>query len=79
MPDAPHGHPRSTHKSRLAIDIIVDKLIDGEWVYQTGDNELYQALDELWLLLGKLHGVPTATGRSWGDYNHFSITWAGVA
>lgn len=78
LPAASWGHRSSTHKLRLAFDVIVDRWQEGRWVYQTGDCELYLALDRLWLVLGELRGVPTRTGRPWGDYNHFSIEWNGV-
>lgn len=76
--DTPHMRTGS-HFNRLGIDLIIDKFEDNAnvWTYQTSDTVLYDVLGHLWLFLNPL--------CRWGgdfstrDYNHFSITFAGVS
>jgi hypothetical protein len=62
-----YGHPKSAHKQRLAIDLLLFK--DGIWLTKTED---YIKLGEYWESLGGCWG-----GR-FSDGNHFSIEINGI-
>ena len=64
-----YSHPRSAHKVRLAVDILLNK--DGEWLQLTED---YRPLGEWW---EKQHQLARWGGR-FSDGNHFSFEWNGV-
>lgn len=70
-PQVEYGHPRSLHRSRLAVDLILDVWNGQEWVYQR-DTADYTTLGEYW----------ESMGGSWGgrfnDGNHFSLAHGGV-
>lgn len=68
-PTVPYGHPHSTHRHRLALDLLLDK--QGKWLE---DTESYRELGEWW---EKVHPLARWGGR-WGDGNHFSFEWNGV-
>lgn len=65
----PYSHPRSLHRSRLAIDLNVFK--DGEYLSGEAPHE-YDELGEFW----------ESIGGSWGgrfeDANHFSLAHRGM-
>ena len=65
------GHPRSTHVNRLAIDLVLDRLVDGEWIWQT-DSAAYGELGRVWELMGG------AWGGRFNDGGHFSLEHEGV-
>ena len=65
------GHPRSTHISRLAEDVILDKRINGKWVWQKS-TAAYKPLGEFWESIGGTWG-----GR-FDDGGHFSLEHNGV-
>ena len=66
-PRTPYGHPRSLHKSRLAIDLNVFKA--GEYL---GDGGEYDDLGEFW------EGIGGSWGGRFGDDNHFSLSHEGM-
>ena len=65
-----YGRARSLHKSRLAVDLVLDKRIGDRWVYQRSTTA-YTPLGEYW----------ESIGGSWGgrfsDGNHFSLEHGG--
>lgn len=65
--DCPVGHPKSTHKAALAVDLNLYK--NGQYLRST---ESHRPLGEYWESLGGSWG-----GR-WGDGNHYSIPHRGV-
>ena len=65
--DCKTGHPRSLHKSKLAIDI--DLVLDGELLT---DSAQYSTVGEYWESLGG------AWGGRFGDGRHFSHPWGGM-
>lgn len=72
MPEATHGHPRSLHKQRLAIDLnlfIQDS--SGRWQYKP-NSSAHLPLGEYWESLGG------AFGGRWGDGNHYSLEHGGM-
>lgn len=68
-PKAEHGHPRSLHKLRLAIDLNLFK--NGKYLTKTSDHE---PLGEWW---ERQHELCRWGGR-FGDGNHYSITYRGM-
>lgn len=66
MPDATHGHPKSLHKSRLAIDLNLFK--NGRYLRST---KAHEPLGLYW----------ESIGGSWGgrfeDGNHYSLEHQG--
>lgn len=71
-PDANYGHPNSTHKRRLAIDINL--FFNGEYLESTVDHEPF---GEFW---ESLHPLARWGGRfrSNPDGNHYSFEHEGV-
>lgn len=67
-PRVPYGHPRSLHRLRLAVDLIL-RDADGTYLTKTAD---YKPLGEWW----------ESIGGSWGgrfsDGNHFSLAFGGM-
>ena len=61
-PDCPYGHKNSNHKRRLAVDLNVFK--DGVYLDKSGQ---YDDLIDWWVSIGG------ASGRGFGDDNHFSL------
>jgi len=66
-----YGHPRSTHRKRLAVDLNLFARDGDGWVYQT-DTEAHRPLGEYWESIGGTWG-----GR-FDDGNHYSCEWEGV-
>lgn len=66
-PRVKYGHPQSTHRSRLAIDLNL--FIDGK--YQQGKTG-HDKLGEFWKVLGG------SWGGDFGDYNHYSLKHGGI-
>ena len=64
-----YGSSRSLHNERLAIDLILDKRVNGRWVYQRS-TAAYRPLGELWMSLGGEWG---GEGTRY-DGNHFSLS-----
>lgn len=64
-----YSHPRSAHKVRLAIDLMLFK--DGEWLEMTEDH---RPLGEWW---EQQHPLARWGGR-FNDGNHYSFEWNGV-
>lgn len=66
-----YGAPSSLHKRRLAVDLNLFKMIDGEWVY-CRETEDHKELGEFW----------ESIGGSWGgrfnDGNHYSLSYNGA-
>jgi hypothetical protein len=73
---ADYGHPESLHKSRLARDKVLDKRINGRWVYQR-NTSAYEWIGIIWKMIDDKN--------RWGgdfskpDGNHFSRTYGGRA
>lgn len=65
--DCPVGHPRSTHKVGLAVDI---NLYDQENNYLSTGAE-HELLHDHWDLLGGARRIDN-------DLNHYSFEWEGV-
>lgn len=72
-PRVKYGHPKSTHRSRLAVDLILDKWNGKRWVYQRSTK----AYEELGLYWESLHPLARWGGR-FRDGNHFSFEHQGV-
>ena len=68
------GHPRSTHLSRLAVDLIVDRSTDNgrAWAVAGGDDPIWHLLHERWEL--DYNGAEIIRG----DAGHFSFEYRGV-
>ena len=66
-PRTTHGHPKSLHRQRLAVDFNLFK--NGEYLTQTED---YQLLGEYWESIGG------AWGGRFNDGNHFSLEHNGM-
>ena len=66
-PEVKYGHPRSLHRSRLAVDFNLFK--DGKYLTST---EVHKPLGEYW----------ESIGGSWGgrfnDGNHYSLEHDGM-
>lgn len=62
-----YGHPKSSHKQRLAMDFNLFK--NGKFLQETEDHRI---LGEYW----------ESIGGSWGgrfeDGNHYSLEWNGI-
>lgn len=67
------GHPRSLHKSRLAIDLNLFKPFEGEWIYcaKTADHEQFGVWWE------RQHALARWGGR-FNDGNHYSLEHGGM-
>lgn len=71
-PNSPVGHPRSCHKMRLAIDLLLDR--DGVYLNKSED---YTELGEWW---ESQHEYCRWGGRfNVRDGNHFSFEHNGVS
>jgi hypothetical protein len=69
----PYSHPRSLHKSRLAIDLNLFKQdASGRWRYLRS-TEAHRPLGEYWESIGGTWG-----GRDNDDGNHYSIAHGGM-
>ena len=67
--DCPVGHPRSTHKSGLAIDILI---YSPTGAYPHPDwHTIYSQLHDFWDFIGGAERIDN-------DLNHFSIEHQGV-
>ena len=64
-----YGHPKSAHKNKLAMDILLFK----DDVYLT-DTEDYRLIGEFWESLHE----ECAWGGRFGDGNHYSIEHNGI-
>lgn len=69
-PRVTYGHPNSTHRKRLAVDLNLFK--DGKYLTTTEDH---RELGEWW---EKQHPLARWGGR-FEDGNHYSFEWDGVA
>jgi hypothetical protein len=67
--DCPVGHPKSTHKVGLAIDILIYG--PGMSYPHPSAEEIYSTLHDFWDLIGGAERIK-------GDLNHFSLPWQGV-
>lgn len=65
-PRCGYGHPRSLHRQRLAVDLVLDEWNGSSWVYRS-DTESHRPLGEEWERMGGSWG-----GR-FNDGNHFSL------
>jgi len=68
-PSVHYGHPKSTHRSRLAVDFNL--FVDDEYKTKTED---YKILGEKW---ESMHSLCKWGGR-FEDGNHFSFEHEGV-
>lgn len=68
-----YGHPDSTHRSRLARDFNIFKIIDGEENYLKGYDatKAFNKLHDFWDMLG-------GSERIKNDLRHFSFKHNGV-
>jgi len=72
MPNATHGHPRSLHKQRLAVDFnLFLRNSDGDLQYKTLTDD-HKVIGELWEKMGNTWG-----GR-FNDGNHYSREHRGM-
>ena len=69
-PRVEYGHPNSTHRFRLAVDLNLFK--DGKYLASTEDH---RPLGEWW---EQQHPLAKWGGR-FMDGNHYSFEWQGVA
>ncbi len=77
-PEVKHGHPRSTHRQRLAVDIMVDRKDEhGEWRWCEDWRE-YAALGEWWEAEYKRHDAAWGGRFQERDGVHVRFPWAGV-
>ncbi len=65
-PRATYGHPKSTHRSRLAIDLNL--FIDGEYIQ---DGRGHDKLHDYWDSIGGAKRIEK-------DMNHYSLKHNGV-
>lgn len=74
--DCPVGHPNSTHKSGLAVDLVVyaDLDGDGEKDDYSEDETFHRPIGEWWEMQHPL----CRWGGRYGDPNHYSMEWNGV-
>lgn len=66
-PRVPYGHPKSTHRFRLAGDLNLF-LPDGDYL---SSGEEHDAIHDYWDLIG-------GAERITGDLNHYSCEWQGT-
>lgn len=72
LPGSTHGHRKSLHYDRLAVDFILDKRdATGRWRYQRSTSA-YRVIGEFWEFIGGTWG-----GR-FNDGNHFSVAHRGM-
>ncbi len=69
-PRVTYGHPHSTHRVGLAVDLLLDRPA-GHYLTKSED---YRSLGEWW---ETQHPLARWGGR-FGDGNHFSFEWQGV-
>jgi len=62
----PYGHPKSLHKSRLAVDINLFR--DGEWLT---DGSGHDVLHDYWDSIGGAERISD-------DMNHYSLAHGGM-
>ncbi|MDB4312037.1 hypothetical protein N9937_01275 [bacterium] len=67
--ECPVGHPKSTHKSGLARDILLYGPA-GEYPHPSWESE-YNQLHDFWDFIGGAKRIDD-------DLNHFSLEWQGV-
>ena len=72
-PRVTYGHPKSVHRSRLAVDFNLFENRSGVWVYRI-DTESWRPLGEWW---EKQHELARWGGR-FSDGNHLSLEHEGV-
>lgn len=68
---ATHGHPKSTHRKKLAGHLLLFSADTGQFMV---NSSLYKPLGEFWK---SLH-PDNRHGGDWGDGNHFSMEHKGV-
>lgn len=68
-PRVTYGHPNSSHRKRLAIDINLFK--EGKYLTAT---ENHRILGDWW----KAQHPLARWGGDWEDGNHYSFEWEGV-
>ena len=68
-PRCEYGHPKSTHRSRLAVDFNLFQ--DGEYLVGSDAEYAHNILHNFWDLKG-------GSRRLDGDLNHYSFTHNGV-
>ena len=77
-PRCPYGLTNSAHKTRLAVDLMLDiKNENGEWVWQQ-TSEAYLPLGEWWEAEYKHYAAAWGGRFQKRDGNHFSFSWDGV-
>ena len=71
----------SNHTRRLAVDLIIDSFIGGQWTWITGSHPFFDKLGEFWLAYGRVNNLPTRWGGTWAkrDYSHFSFEYEGIS
>lgn len=75
MPEATHGHPRSLHKQRLAIDLnLFARDSSGRWQYKRG-TAAHWPLGEYWESIGGAWGGRFSNNP---DGNHYSLEHGGM-
>lgn len=67
-----YGHPKSNHKSKLAVDFNLFKEVNGEWVYQTSSHA-HKDMGLYWESLGE----ECSWGGWFNDGNHYSFRYKG--
>lgn len=74
-----NGLKRSTHISRLAVDLLLDeKQPDGSWKWVQGRHICFERLGEIWERMGVALDLPTRWGGRFRDYGHYSFEHEGV-
>ena len=77
-PEVKYGHPKSTHRNRLAVDIMVDrKDAQGNWRWCEDWRE-YAALGEWWEAEYREYDAAWGGRFQERDAVHFSFPWGGV-
>lgn len=66
------GHSKSLHTQRLAVDLIIDRLVNGKWVYQRKETPFHSFLGDYWKRIGG------EWGGDFGDPGHFSLGHKGM-
>ncbi|RLF44889.1 MAG: hypothetical protein DRN17_03620 [Thermoplasmata archaeon] len=62
-----HGHPNSTHRSGLAVDMVI---YDSDWNYLS-HGLIYAIAHDFWDQIGGARRIEK-------DLGHFSLPWKGV-
>lgn len=77
-PEVQYGHPRSTHRHRLAVDLMLDKRDPhGNWQW-VQDSREYLSLGEWWEAEFAQYEAAWGGRFQTPDGNHFSFPWGGV-